>query len=342
MRSILRCLLLFSVLIAATWVKISHSYDLEFPRAPGPAFDNQVRKLYISKLENDEPDMVMLGDSTLLDGVDPDRLSELTGIKVSSFDAPGSASAFWYLVLKNNIVEAEHKPKYVLILFRDTILTAPGYRVHGSYFVQLDEFARRNEPVLLEQAYLNLMNPLEKFAEGTFPLYAARVQIRRETDAMIRYSLTSWLGCNKECNDNSMYEVFTSADLEPGQLQSAIAAAEGYLYTDRQLDFERQIDNSFLPEMIHLTQENNIQLVLVRLKTLITGEQDPQAIERYVGDLSEYLAEQNVVFLDFGTDPRLINEYYADALHLTREGEALFTEMLAESLKVALKKEAGK
>jgi hypothetical protein len=286
--------------------------------------------------------MVMLGDSTLLDGVDPDRLSELTGIEVASFDAPGSASAFWYLVLKNNIVEAEHKPKYVLILFRDTILTAPGYRVHGSYFVQLDEFARRNEPVLLERAYLNLMNPLEKFAEGTFPLYAARVQIRQKTDAMIRYSLTSWLGCNKECNDKSMYEVFTSADLEPGQLQNAIAAAEGYLYAERQLDFERQINISFLPEMIRLTEENNIQLILVRLKTLITDEQDTRAIERYTGDLSRYLAGQDVVFLDFGGDPRLINEYYADALHLTRQGEALFTEMLAERLRVALKKEAGK
>src|SRR5688572_23918165 len=250
MRSFVRYLLLFTVISSATWVKISQSYDLEFPRAPGPTFDNRVRKLYINKLENDKPDMVMLGDSTLLDGVDPDMLSELTGIKVSSFDAPGSASAFWYLVLKNNIVEAEHKPKVVLILFRDTILTAPGYRVHGSYFVQLDEFARRNEPILLERAYLNLMNPLEKFVEGTFPLYAARVPIRQDTDALIRYSLTSWLGCNKTCNDNSMTEVFTSANLEPGQLQNAVSAAEEYLYSDRQLDFEEQINRSFLPEMI--------------------------------------------------------------------------------------------
>src|SRR3990172_9615862 len=105
MRSFLRYLLLFSVLIAATWVRISQSYDLAFPRAPGPAFDNQVRKLYINKLEADRPDMVMLGDSTLLDGVDPDRLSALTGIKVSSFDAPGSASAFCYLLFKNNIFQ---------------------------------------------------------------------------------------------------------------------------------------------------------------------------------------------------------------------------------------------
>lgn len=288
--------------------------------------------------------MVMFGDSTLLDGVDPESLSQLTGIKVSSFDAPGSASAFWYLVLKNNIVESEFKPKVVLLLFRDTILTAPGYRVHGSYFIQLDEFARRNEPLLLERAYLNLMSPVERFAEGYFPLYAARVQIRQETDALIRYSLTSWLGCDKKCNDNSMTEVFTSANLEPGQLRDAIAAAEEYLYTDQQLDFERQVDDSFLPEMIRLTQENDIQLILVRLKTLITGTQDARAVERYIGDLSAYLTAENVVFMDFAHDPRLTNTYYKDSLHLTRDGEALFTEMLAERLtkEMGLGKGAGK
>ncbi|HEX6270251.1 MAG TPA: hypothetical protein VFZ43_08455 [Anaerolineales bacterium] len=343
MRSFLRYLLLLFILIVATWGRISHRYSLEFPRAPGPRFDSQVRKLYINRLQTDKPDMVMLGDSTLLDGVDPDRLSELTGMQISSYDVPGSASAYWYLVLKNNIVETEHKPRYVLILFRDTILTAPGYRVHGSYFVLLDEFARRNEPLLLERAYLNLMNPLERFGEGFLPLYAARVQIRRDIDALVRYSLTSWLGCDRECNDDSMYEVFTSANLEPGQLQNAIAAAEGYLYTNRQLDFDRQIEHSFLPEMIRLAEENNIELILVRLKNRTTGERETSAIQQYIADLSEYLAKQNIIFLDFGRDPQLSSAYYKDSLHLTKEGEALFTEMLAESLKdVMLNKGAGK
>jgi hypothetical protein len=332
MRSLLRYLLLFSIIIAITGVMISQWYGLDSPRAPGPRFDNRVRKLYIDRLERDSPDMVMLGDSMLLDGVDPGYLSELTGIQVSSFDVPGSASAFWYLVLKNNIVETEYKPKYVLVLFRDTMLTAPGYRVHGSYFVQLDEFARRNEPILLERAYLNLMNPLERLAESYFPLYAARVQIRQETDALIRYSLTSLLGCDKTCNDNSMTEVFTSANLEPGQLRNAIAAAEDYLYAQHQLDFEHQVEQSFLPEMIRLAEENSIELILVRLKSQITATQNAKAVERYIGDLSVYLSSHDVPLLDFGNDPRLANTYYKDSLHLTQEGEALFTQILAERL----------
>jgi len=337
MRSFLRYLFFFFIILAVTWVRIPQAYNLEFPKSPGPAFDNQVRDLYINKLAEETPELVLLGDSTLMDGVNPEQLAELTGMKVSSFEIPGSASAFWYVVLKNNIAKSEYKPKYLVILFRDSILTAPGYRVHGSYFVQLDEFTRKREPILLERAYLNLMNPLAKAAEAYVPLYGARVQIRQEIDAMIRYSIPGWLGCDMQCTDDRMYNVFEGSNLQPGLLQNAVASAERYLYTGRQLDFKRQINASFLPEMIRLANENDIQLILVRLKSRTMGEYETPALRRYIADLSDYLNEQHILFLDFGRDPRLINEYYADTLHLSREGEAFFTEMLAEGLNDALK-----
>jgi hypothetical protein len=337
MRSFLRYLLLFFIIVAVTWVRIPQAYDLEFPKNPGPAFDNQVRDLYINKLEREKPELVLLGDSTLMEGVDPGQLSRLTELKVSSFDDPGSASAYWYVVLKNNIAQSENKPKYLVILFRDSILTAPGYRVHGSYFIQLDEFARRREPILLERAYLNLMNPLEKAADSYFPLYGARVQIRQQIDTVIRYSIPRWLGCDVECTDASMYNVFEGSNLQPGQLQNAVASAERYLYTGHRLDFKRQINDSFLPEMIHLAKDNNIRLILVRLKSQTQGEYETPAVRRYISALSRYLSAEDVLFLDYGRDPRLIDEYYADTLHLSREGEAVFTEMLAERLNNALK-----
>jgi len=334
MPSFLRYLFLFFIIIVITWVEIPQNYQLQFPRQPGPKFDSQVRTLYIERLNAERPDVVLLGDSTLKDGVDPGKLTELTGRKVSSFDVGGSASAYWYLVLKNNIVESEFMPKYLVIIFRDTILTAPGYRVHGSYFSQLDEFARRKEPVLLERAYIHLMNPLERAAEQYFPLYGARVQIRQGMDSVIRYTLPRWLGCNKGCNDRSMYDVFTAADLEPGQLQNAIATAEQYLYTSRQLDFDRQVNNSFLPEMMRLTKENHIQLVLVRLKNHPggIGSQESLAIKRYISDLTDYVQKQGVIFLDFRNDPRLKDEYYKDPLHLNDTGRGVFTQILAEEL----------
>jgi hypothetical protein len=241
--------------------------------------------------------------------------------------------------LKNNIVNTQTPPPVVAIVFRDTILTAPGYRVHGSYFTQLDEFAKKEEPLLLERSYLNLMNPVEKLAEEYVPIYGTRGRIRQDIDSTIRYSLPGWLDCSIECTDESMYNVFQAADLEPGQLQNAVATAERYLYTSRQLNFKRQVDRSYLPEIIRLCKENNIQLILVRLKSEIgtQGGVETSAMKRYMRDLSEYLRAENVLFLDYGIDPRLKSEYYKDPLHLSKDGETFFTQILAEGLNDLLK-----
>lgn len=339
MRIFLRYIFFLAFLISITWLAIPRWFDLEFPRQPGPEFDKRARKSYITLLDEGKPDVVMLGDSTLMDGVDPDLLSELTAKKVESFHAPGSASAFWYIILKNNIVVAEHHPQAVVIVFRDTMLTAPGYRVHGGYFVKLDEFARPQEPVLLERAFLNQMNPVEIWAEKYFPLYSARDRVRQKVDSRIRYTVPSWLNCDVSCTDGSMYRVFISADLEPGQLRNAVATAESYLYTPTQLNFHRQVDQSFLPEMIRLARERGIQLVLVRMKNETTGigSRETASVRKYVADLSAYLAEQDVIFLDYGRDPRLTKEYFKDVLHLNPQGEVVFTHILAEGLNEVLK-----
>jgi len=334
-----RFLIFLSVILVITFIIIPGMYEIGFPSQPGPEFDRRMRKSYINILNNDEPDIVIMGDSTMRDGVDPDLLSDLTEKSVTSIDVPGSASAFWYLVLKNNLVVAKHRPKAIFVVFRDTMLTAPGFRVQGGYFVKLDEFAAQQEPVLLQRAFLNQMSPVEVWAEQYFPLYSARDKVRKGIDSQIRYTFSSWVNCNRDCTDQSLNVTFNTLGLEPGQLRNAVAAAEQYLYTPAQLDFQRQVDKSFLPEMIRLTKERGIQLIVVRIKNQMagTGNSETFAIMRYIADLSEYLEKQGVIFLDYGRDPRLGSEYFKDVLHLNPEGEIVFTEILAEGLNDVLK-----
>ena len=339
MRLLLRYLILLFLTITATWVIVPRWFDLEFPRQPGPEFDRQMRETYIDILDENKTDIVLIGDSTLRHAVNPDLLSELTGKSIENIDFPGSASALWYILIKNNLVLAEHRPEAIIIFFRDTMLTAPGYRVHGAYFVNLDEFASQEEPVLLEKAYLNQMGLAEKWLEKYFPLYGARDDIRKEIDAKIRYTLPGWLNCNKDCTDQGMYGVFTAADLEPGQLRNAIATAEDYLYTPPQLDFKRQVDKSFLPDMIHLMKERGIQIIMVRLKTqrIGTGNLETLEIKQYISDLSDYLYKQGIIFLDYGQEPRIGNEHFLDSIHINAEGEELFTQILADDLNEVLR-----
>ncbi|NWG06577.1 MAG: hypothetical protein HXY35_07825 [Chloroflexi bacterium] len=341
MRSFFRYLILLSALVTISWAAIPGWFNIRFPRQAGPHFNREVRRKYITTLNKEQPDIVLLGDSTMMEGVDPELLSELTGRQVSSFHSLGSASAFWYLILKNNIVIADHHPQTVIIVFRDTMLTAPGFRVYGGFLDNLDEFATDHETVLLEKAYLNHMNWAEIQAEEHIPLYSARENLREKVDTWIRYLVPAWLGCDRQCTDDAMFNVFTSAELEPGQLQSRITTVEEYLYTPSQLDFHQNVDQSFLPEIIQLTRENNIQLIVVRLKpnTIRTIRLDAPAVGQYITDLSSYLAENGVVFLDYGRDPRLRSDYFRDSLHLKPEGKTLFTQILAEGLNGVLKKD---
>jgi len=311
-------------------IVVSRRYGLTLPRPPGPRFDRQVRKDHLDALVKGEPQIVLIGDSTLIYGLDEQVFSRLTGRPAYSIGIQGSASAFWYLVLRNNILESPYKPPLLVIVFRDTILTAPGFRVQGSYFEPLDEYARHNEPLLLQLAFVNEMNPLERWADAYLPPYAARLDVRREIDTQIRYSILKWTGCDVQCADDSLETLYNGANLDP----DAVTSAEEYLFTPEQLNFDRQVDRSFLPEMIRLTRENNIQLVFVQIKTLVRESQsaDPLALAGYFTALRAYLERQAIPYLDFSSDERLKQEYFISPTHLSEFGKEVFTRLLAESI----------
>jgi hypothetical protein len=332
MRLFLKFNLILTIVVVATLIILPPAYKLDFPRDPGPILDRQVRHNHLKYIEENQPQIILLGDSTLVLGVDADALAGQTGKSVYNIGIPGSASALWYLIIKNNIAESSYKTEYVLVVFRDTILTAPGYRVHGSYFELVDEYAGRDEPVLIKNSFVNLMNPLEIMAEKYLPLYVSRTNLRSGIDAGIRYFAPPLFGCDEDCVDYTLGEIFSGADLEPKALVEAVGAAESYLYTPAQLDFGSQVDRSFLPEMIRIANENKFKLVFVRIK-VESGIGDSPALEDYLAALDIYLNDHNAYLLDFGADPRLTHDLFRDSIHLNDQGKIVFTQLVANGLK---------
>lgn len=333
MRFILKFGLFLTIILIATSMLLPRAYGLTFPRHPGPATDKQVRTGYLKYLEEYQPQIVVMGDSTMVLGLDPEALAEQTGKSVYGIGIPGSASALWYLLLKNNIAEAAYKPEYVLVVFRDSILTVPEYRVHGSYFELVDEYARPNEPLFIQYSFLNQMNPLEMAAEKYLPLYVTRTQVRSRIDAGIRYLLPPLFGCDESCVDYSLGEIFAGADLEPKALVEAVGAAESQLYEPRQLNFYSQVDESYLPEMIRIAKEIDVKLVFVRIKVETVDTTQTPELENYLEDLRAYLNAEGISLLDYGDDPRLSSEFFLDSIHLNEEGKSLFTQMVADGMK---------
>lgn len=329
-RFFIKFTLALTVIIVFTSLILSNFYDLTLPRDPGPQLNLSVRMNYLRYLEKYHPDIVILGDSTLARGVDASLLVEQTDKSVYKISIHGSASALWYLVLKNNISISSYKPSYVIILFRDSILTVPEYRVQGSYFDLVTEYAQVNDSLFIENSFVNLMSPLEKSAESFFPLYISRYSIRKKIDHSLRYFAPTLIGCDQSCTDIALSELFFASDLEPGALADAVGSAEELLYTDEQLDFDAQVDSSYLPEMIRIAKENNIELIFVRIK-VETSYLGPE-LTQYLNSLETYFAENDVTYLDFGNDNRLSHEFFMDGIHLNEQGMNLFTELLAKEL----------
>lgn len=332
MRFFLKFSLLLAIVIGATSVILPRRYAVTFPRNPGPELDSYARKDGVMYIEENHPQIVLLGDSTLMLGVDEDLLEARTGTSVYNMGQLGSASAMWYLLLKNNIVESSYKPQYVVVVFRNSILTAPDFRVQGNYFTRLDEYARKNEPFFIQTSYVKLMNPLEIAAESYFPLYVVRSRLRESAEAKLRYLGTGLVGCDQTCTDNALEKTFAAEDFEPQALEDALNSADTLLYTDYHMDFHARLNDSYLPELIRLARENNIKIIFVRIKVEVNS--DSPALSGYLRSLSAYFKENNVDYFDFGDDPRLAHDLFQDPVHLNEKGKLLFTQLLADELKM--------
>jgi hypothetical protein len=307
-------------------------YDLSYPFPLGPQLDNAIRQKHAKSIMERQPKIVLIGDSTLTKGVNAKSLSAKLNAPIYSIDLPGSASTLWYLIIKNNITQVKTPPKYLLIFFRDTVLTMPGYRVQGQYFEQIDEYATPKDGLLIERAFIGVMNPMERFTEAYIPIYTARWQMRKEIESRIRYDLSGITGCNADCTDKALSQIFNDNSASSQGLNEAIAAADENLYTRYTLDFENQVNKSFLPEIVRMAKENNIQLALIRMKTRQFTQPFP-ALDNYMNDLKTYAQANNVIMLDFAGDPRLRPELFMDILHLNEEGKIIFTDILADTLK---------
>ena len=333
MRLTVRFAVLLTITIFLTLFGFPAYFHGRYPHSAGPGFDKGVSRLYQREIEQAQPAIVLLGDSILTKGVDVMAFQEQLGLPTYKLDIPGSSSALWYLVIKSNIVEAEPAPRGLVIVFRDTLLTAPTFRTTGPYFGLIDKFANPDDSLLMKRAYLAQLSPMQRTLEMFFPLYTYRADVRDAMDGGLRHALPGLFGCDAACANDSMISAL--GDVQPAIFAASILQAEQILYTPGQLDFPAQIDKSFLPEIIRLAQKRGIQLVFVRAPTNIFPDpaDEPAGLKQYMADLNAYLAEQNIPMFDLSRINGIGPAQFSDPHHMTLEGKAIFTSVLAETLK---------
>ena len=342
MRFFLKYFVILLVAVAVLTWYVPTRYGLEYPQPAGPHFTNAIRTGHSTIIDNNRVNVVLVGDSTLDRSVDEELFSAAIGQPAHIISTPASSTALWYLILKNAIIEGtQHKPQYFIIMFRDTILTLPDYHVNGGRVAEVDEYATAHEDFVIQTAYLNFMNPLEIGAEKYFPLYGARQRLKESIDYYTRIILPDlFLTCKGDCVTQVISAVFYNIDnIDQNFSEGFLMSEETKLYTKQAMDFNAQIDRSFLPEIIRLAQANGIQLILIHARTLTypTPDSQPEELISYKRDLAAYLEQHNVPLLDFSFDPRLPPEYFADPLHMTDEGRAAFSRILGEAFLALIK-----
>ncbi len=345
-RSLLSQFLWISLLsFLAGGLLLPRYYRMPYPKPLGSQtpLTPKIQKGGINAISENKPEVVLIGDSILYTGVEDSVFSEALGLKAYSVAVPGSGAAVWYLIFKNVVLAAEHRPRYVVMLFRDTLLTVPNFRVTGHYFTVVDEYAGADEPLLMERAYINVLNPLEKLAERYFPPYSARWNLREALNRRARYLPARLiLSCDQACADEAYRSIFNNEEMNNLVFNNRAAYDEGILYSRQSLNFEAQIPRSFLPAMVELARQNGVTLVFVRMKNLdypVAASETP-ALQKYIRALSEYFAvQENVRYLDLSHDDAILPEYFeADGFHFNLEGKAAFSLILAERLKPILEK----
>jgi len=335
MRAFFQYIACFIILIAASYWFVPWYYGMAYPKPAGPIFHPAFRTIYEQGVDKAQPDIVVLGDSLASTNIDSNLLSTTLEKKIYDISISGSPSALWYLVIKNNILLSRHKPAYLIIIFRDTMLTTPDYRVQGSYFEQISEFANNDDQLLIQLAFVNKMSWAEKLADQYLPPYGSSLSFRASIDGTLRNIAPRLLmKCKSNCVNGALNNVFQKNGFLSKVLDDEINAANDYLYTPQNLDFQNQVNQSFLPEIIRMCKENNIQLILIRSKTRDFLPQSPYAasLNTYISQLSAYAMQNNVIFLDFTQDNRVTSDFYMDPIHFNKNGQEKFTVILANEL----------
>ena len=321
-------LVLLSLLVLA-------NRDWEYPLSGHPTFERGVRRNYLNDMNNLRPELVLLGDSTLNWGVDDKVVSAATGMKLHKIGIQGSASALWYLLIKNSIAQADFKPEVVAIFFRDTMLTDPAYRVYGEYFLKIDEYGNDADETLISKAY-NIPRSLpDRFLMRFLPVYAERSTIQGWINGWLQPLLTQPVnGCDYVCVEYAKARVFNFVRLNPAVYSRDVISTESQLYTADKLLFDQQFKDSFLPDIIRLCKRNGIKLVLVRLGTnrFSSRADEPFLLRRYLVRLEETVKAAGVAYMDWDYENGISASDFRDSVHMNAGGREIFTKVFVKDL----------
>jgi hypothetical protein len=281
------------------------------------------------------PNYIFIGNSMLGTRIDEATLEDRLGKDCCYVLWTGGGESAWeHQALKNDVIAAEHRPKVVFIVFRDTYLTRVTYRTNDVYWWKIERLSHDHEPELM-RAMRESRSWQERLEYDLGMLYP--IQKRREKAT---YAF-EWLASQLVAPGSAAYGEPVAGPYNGlfglNRLKNIEAADDAATDQDDDAlyDFEAALPRSLLPSMIELAKGSGIQLVFVRVQRRPTANAPPRQrpeLVRYTAQLEKYLAANGVGFYDFTGDPELTLDHYMDGDHIRADWKSASTELFLRRL----------
>jgi hypothetical protein len=299
----------------------------------------------ISRLNGEKPEMVIIGDSMVPCRVDREILSRELGRPVSLLSFNGSATAAWFLLLKNVVLAMESPPRTVVFFFRDTYFHLPRYRTTGQRAALIESLSLGAEPELesvLAGAPVGgnrILNATNDLLDATWRVDGYRDKATEEIgDIAMGWSN---LGMSKDQFRAYMNVVFSIENLRQDLAGDAADMGEDVSYDDLdQPPWSTSATAGFLPHLEKIAAERGIRLVFYRVKQRDHTRGDwqmPESTRLYMEQFKAWAEERGHGFADESLDSEIVFGHFADGDHTREEDRPFISTRVARALRHALK-----
>ena len=291
----------------------------------------------ITHLRKKQPDVVLIGDSVLGGSIDPVVLARELGVRRAELLwNGGAASAAWYLLMKNYVVEAGIHPRLVCIFFRDRMLTDANFRTTPTYRRFLESIRHEEEPVFetVLEGEEKEKGLLGRLLDRLYPLQTRR-HVQQEKISRLAYRIAA----AGEPIGRLRRQV--NAIFDPAKLRDEIMDESAQVSAEPPEEFTADPRLNFLPHIVETARQAGLRLCFVREKRhpLPDGTtQQSGDIQRYTKELAHWLESQGYSFIDLTSNSSLDQSMYLKPGddHIRPEAKEAVTKIYAAKLRLLL------
>jgi hypothetical protein len=297
-----------------------------------PYFSDMVHR----QLQQKRPDFVFMGDSMLWSRIDDELLGQIIGRPVHSIVNFGGKSAFLYLSFKYQFLPAKVPVKRAFFFFRGTTLVLPKLATTGAYYEGLlQKICPMPDPVferLVRGQSNSLADRLSNRLKWLLPVQDNQKMVR---EALSQAALWLTVPGSLATSERSRFRNQVNERFSLNKTGSGHDKADDQLTGESEsYDFNGMVDQSFVPEIIRLADENKVEIAFIRVQQRPpdTGfVEDKPEMKAFLRDLQAYLQLHGADYYDFTGDPEITLPMYALGDHIRDPKE--YTPIFAKRVK---------